>query len=220
MRADRYLYPILPVYYLVGAYALVRILQSIWRFTCSHMIFVRRESEVSIPATRLVARAGRWLAVLSGLLVCGAVIFAPIFPTSNNSLTISRLTGGAYYRHFADYDVIGQYIKQHEQPGDIIISISPDIEMYYYVGHSDYYLSMDRALFLMEQNNHLVNTATGAIALLNQQDFNAVLAAHPRVWLVSDHAGYEISALRRFTLPNSFHIVCEGARTALYLRGD
>jgi hypothetical protein len=38
--------------------------------------------------------------------------------------------------------------------------------------------------------------------------------------VVSDHGGYELSALRRFTLPKSFHIVCEGARTVLYLRGD
>ena len=127
--------------------------------------------------------------------------------------------GESYYQHFADYDVIGRYIKQHQRPGDIVISISPDIEMSYYVGHSDYYLSLDRALFLMEKNGHVVNTATGAIALFNQQDLNAILSVHPRVWLVSDHAGYEVSALRSFTLPNSFHIVCEGARTVLYSRG-
>ena len=115
---------------------------------------------------------------------------------------------------------MGQYVKQHWQPGDVIISISPDIEMTYYVGHSDYYLSMDRALLMKEQNNHAMNNATGAIALFNQQDLDAVLSQHPRVWLISDHAGYELAALRRFTIHKSFHIVCEGARTAVYLRGS
>jgi 4-amino-4-deoxy-L-arabinose transferase-like glycosyltransferase len=220
MSAERYFYPLLPIFYLVGAYVLLQILQSIWRFACAHIIFVRRESELSTPATRLVSPSLRWGGLLSGTLICGAVIVAPFFPISNNSLTISRLIGGSYYQQLGDYNVAGQYIKQHWQSGDIIISIGPDIEMLYYVGRSDYFLSLHHALLIMEKNNHLVNNATDAIALLNQQDLDAVLSLHPRVWLVSDHAGYEQTALRHFKIPTSFHIVCEGARTALYLRGE
>jgi len=142
-----------------------------------------------------------------------------MLPISNYTLGVSRVLGLSYHRHFADYDLAGQYIQQHWQKGDIIISISPDIEMYYYVGQSDYYFSIDRALFLIEQHGHIVNTSTAAIALLNQQDFQAVLARHARVWLVSDHSQYEIAALRRFTFPADFHVVFEGARGIVYLRG-
>ena len=220
MVAPRYVYPILPVYYLVGAYALLQMLQSIWRFAQAHRILVRREGELSTSSTRLVSPPLRWLALLSGVLICGSVLIAPLCPTSNNSLTISRLVGGSYHQQFLDYDVVGQYIKQHRRPGDIVISISPDLEMAYYIGYSDYYLSMNRALFLMERDNHAINSSTGALALFNQSDLDAVLSQHPRVWVVSDHGGYELSALRHFTLPQSFHIVCEGARTVLYLRGD
>jgi 4-amino-4-deoxy-L-arabinose transferase-like glycosyltransferase len=220
MVAPRYVYPILPIYYLVGAYALLQLLQSIWRFAHSHRIIVRGAIELSTSSTRLVSPPLRWLALLSGVLICGSVLIAPLCPISNNSLTISRLVGGSYHQQFLDYDVVGQYIKQHRQPGDIVISISPDLETAYYVGYSDYYLSVNRALFLMERDNHVINTSTGALALFNQRDLDAVLSQHPRVWVVSDHGGYELSALRRFTLPKSFHIVCEGARTVLYLRGD
>jgi uncharacterized membrane protein len=220
MSADRYFYPLLPIFYLVGAYVLLRLLQSIWHFACAHIIFVRRESELSIPATRLVSPSLRWGGLLSSVLICGAVLVAPLCPTSSNSLTISRLIAGSYHQEFGDYNVVGQYIKQHWQPGDIIISIGPDIEMVYYAGRSDYFITTHHVLFMMEKNNHVVNKATGAIALLSQQDLNAVLSLHPRVWLVSDHAGYERIASRHFSIPTSFHIVCEGARTALYLRGN
>jgi 4-amino-4-deoxy-L-arabinose transferase-like glycosyltransferase len=220
MRAERYFYPIMPVYYLVGAYALLHILQSIWRFAHSHKILIRRDVELSTSATRLASSPLRWLALLSGVLICGSVLIAPLCPISNNSVTLSHSLGGSYHQQFLDYDVVAQYIKQHKQPGDIVISITPDLEMSYYLGYSDYYLSVNRALFLMERNNHLINTSSGATALLNQRDLDAVLSLHPRVWLVSDHAGYELSAFRRFTVPNSFHVVCEGARTVLYLRGD
>ncbi len=92
--------------------------------------------------------------------------------------------------------------------------------MYYYVGRSDYYFSIDRALFLIEHNGQIVNTSTAAKALLNQSDFQAVLARHARIWLVSDHSQYESAVLKRFIFPTDFHIVYEGARDIVYLRGS
>ena len=67
-------------------------------------------------------------------------------------------------------------MKQHYRKGDIVISIIPDTVTYYYVGHVDYFLSIDHALFLFEKKGHIVDNYTGAIALLGQHDLQAVLA--------------------------------------------
>ena len=106
------------------------------------------------------------------------------------------------------------------QKGDIVISVAPDFSTFYYTGHVDYFFSIDRALFLFERNGHIIDTSLGVQALLNQDDLRTVLAAHARVWIISDNAEYQAEVAKRFVFPSDFHIVFEGYGSAIYFRGD
>jgi hypothetical protein len=220
MRADRYIYPVLPLYYLMGSYALWKILRSFWAFARSLVVLQMRPYQEGSVAERnypfLPVRA-MMLAIVG--LVCSAVLIAPALPLANYNLFISRLTGLPYHRHYPDYDSAGQYVRQHWLKGDIVIAVAPESSILYYVGHVDYFFSINRALFLLERNGHIVDTSVGATALLNQSDFEAVLAAHARVWIISDAGTYQAQVAKRFVFPTDFHIVFEGYASAVYFRG-
>ena len=220
MQADRYFYPLLTIYYLLGAYVVWKTLEYLWAFTYSQFSTARTSAGVEKPTPGLWSAPIRAISVALASLVLVCVVLAPMLPISSYNLGVSRLFGLSYFHHFSDYDAAGEYVKQHWQNGDVVISMSPDIEMYYYLGRSDYYFSVDRALFLIEHDGHAINTATGAVALLSQADFRALLSKYPRVWIVTDHGSYQNETTKHFTVPPEFHIVFEGARDAVYLRGS
>ena len=144
-----------------------------------------------------------------------------MLPISNYNLFVSRQAGFLYHRHYPDYDAVGQYMHDHWRKGDIVISVSPAISILYYVGHVNYFFSIDRALYLFERDGRIVDTPTGSIPILSQSDFQAVLASHKRIWIISDNGLYQMGVTKngRFTFPPDFHIVFEGYGSAIYLRG-
>jgi hypothetical protein len=154
-------------------------------------------------------------------LLCAVVLLVPSLPVSNFNLLASRVIGVPYHRHYADYDNTANYINRHMQPGDIVVTIAPAVTILYYVGHVEHFFSIDRALFLIEQNGRLLETATGAHPLLNQEDFETVLAMHNRIWLVTDNGGYQGGVTRngRFIFPPpDFRLVYEGYGSGVYFR--
>ncbi len=214
-QADRYVYPLLPFYYLLGAYALIAGLDA-----CRDLLSVENGGLVT---RRHDSRRLPWgehiLLVGSSGLLCVAVLATPLIPVSGNSLALSRVVGLSYHRHYADYDALAQYLQRHLQKGDAVIAIAPANCVLYYARHVDYFFSIDRALYLMEHEGSIIETASGAEALLSQRDFEAVLAAYPRVWIVSDGGPYEFAVRKRFVFPPDVHLVFEGYASALYLRG-
>ena len=153
-------------------------------------------------------------------LVVASVLVTPILPLSNYNLFVSRVVGFSYHRHYPDYDAVGQYMRQHMRQGDIVISVSPAISVRYYTGHVDYFFSIDRALYLQERDGHIIEKASSAQALLNQDDFQAVLSKYSRVWIISDNGLYQAAVIQRFSFPPDFHIVFEGYGSAVYFRGS
>jgi hypothetical protein len=224
LNSDRYIYPLLPVYYLIGSYALLTGLRALWRFAQARL--VSRQSNEPIHATvatpeNHLARPVRIMAVFTASLVCASVLVMPMLPLSGYNLFISKQTGLSFHRHYPDYDVVGQYIQQHWRKGDIVIAVSPAVSVLYYVGHVDYFLSLNRALYLFEQDGRITDTPTGSIeALLNQDDLESVLATNARIWIISDNGRYQGEAAKRFTIPPDFHIVYEGFGAAIYFRGS
>ncbi|GCE16603.1 glycosyltransferase family 39 protein [Dictyobacter kobayashii] len=221
MEADRYYYPLLPIYYILGAYAFWSVLQQVWRFARPHLTLNRRDVDgqphvvISLPV-RMV------LSALAGLL-CFSILIFPALPLSNYNLFISRSLGLSYRHHFADYDNVGQYMKNHFKKGDVVVSVAPAVTTLYYVGQVDYYFSIDRALFLIEQDKKVIETTSGSHPLFNQQDFQNVLAAHSRIWLITDNGGYQggVTKNGRFTFPPpDFRMVYEGYGSAVYFRGS
>ena len=212
MQADRYFYPLLPFYYLMSAYAMIRGMQIVWKFASTRLV------QSSFISGGYLARPVRVMVTLTMTLLCVCVLIVPILPLSGYNLFISRVVGFSYHRHYPDYDAVGQYMRQHWREGDIVLCVSPDFSVNYYVGHADAFFSIDRALFLFEQQGRVVGTSIGGQALLNQNDLNAILDSHKRVWVVSDNSLYQSLVAKRFTFPSDMHIVFEGYGSAIYLR--
>ncbi|MFL5628851.1 MAG: hypothetical protein ACJ788_24985, partial [Ktedonobacteraceae bacterium] len=166
-----------------------------------------------------------WMRLMLGFttaLVCASVLIFPLLPVGNFSLFISRVAGFAYHRHYSDHDTLGQYMHQHWQPGDVVICVTPAISSLYYVGHVDYFFSVNRALYLFEEDSHITDTPTGSIPLFNKSDFQTVLAAHARVWIITDNGVYQrgLVKARQFVFPPDFHVVFEGYGAVIYFRGS
>jgi hypothetical protein len=217
MRAERYLYPLLPVYYLLAASLLLHILSALWHYTCSLV-----PSSVASNKTSLwpVFHPVRLLSTATFSLIIITLLLLPTLPLSNYNLFVSRLFNLSYYHHYPDYDAAGRYLQAHWRSGDVLISIAPDFPVFYYSGHADYFLSIDRALFLLERDGHAIDTSLGAFALFQQSDLLAVLSKHQRIWIVSDDSVYQAQAAKRFSFPDDVHLVFEGYGSAVYLRGS
>ena len=218
MQADRYFYPLLPIYYLMGAYAMVVSLGALWNFARTRLVQYPSEPHASILVGGYLARPVRGMVALTITLLCVSVLIVPILPLSGYNLFISRMVGFSYHRHYPDYDAVGQYMRQHWREGDVVLCVSPDFSVNYYVGHADAFFSIDRALFLVERQGRIVGTSVGGQALLNQNDLQAILDSHKRVWVVSDNSLYQSLVVKHFTFPPDMHIVFEGYGSAIYLR--
>ncbi len=238
--ADRYIYPLLPAFYMLGAFALINGLRLFWSLAAGsikqrEVVFEQRnlngwhaanermdrsEQTVMMGNKELSAQPLRWLMLVTTILVCVSVLIVPALPIGNYDLFTSRLLGVSYHHNYPDYDVAGQYIEQHWHEGDIVISVSPAISILYYVGRVDYFFSMDRALYLFERNRAITDTPTGSVPLLNQGDFDAALARHGRVWIVTNKALNQtvVSRGKRFVFPPDFRLVYQGYAAIVYLR--
>jgi len=223
-KADRYIYPLLPVFYLLGAYALLTGLRAIWRLAWTSMgSLALAQSKENTP--RFLQRAFlqplRLMTLFTMTLVCAGVLLAPTMPINGYNLFLSRMVGLPYHRHYPDYDAAARYVQQHWQKGDIVIAVSPAISIRYYVGQVDYFFSVDRALYLFEKDDHITDTPTGSVPLLSQEDFQSVLATHARIWVLTDSGTYQSALLKnkRFVFPPDLHIVYRGYGSTIYLRG-
>jgi hypothetical protein len=221
MEADRYFYPQMSAFYLMSAYGFYKLLLLFWTFARPHLIL---PSMVAHGRRLLPGRLSlplRGVAMCVGALLTLTVLLAPAIPLSNYNLFISRVTGLSYHRHFADYDDVGNYMRNRLRPGDVVVSLAPSISVQYYVGRVDDYFSIDRALFLIEKDGALLETSSGAHPFLNQADFQAVLSQYTRVWFISDNGGYQAGVTKngRFNFPPpDFRLVFEGYQASVYFR--
>ena len=218
LTADRYIYPLLPALYLLGAYALLLILRAVRRLMSS---LLTTQQDGQTDGFEAPSQPVRLIIVFTAICMCASVLIMPALPISNYNLFVSRQAGLLYHRHYADYDVVGQYMHDHWRKGDVVISVSPAISILYYVGHVNYFFSIDRALYLFERDGHIVDTPTGSTPLLSQGDFQSVLASHKRIWIISDNGAYQAGVTKngRFTFPPDFQVVFEGYGSAIYFRG-
>lgn len=223
MQADRYFFPLLPAYYLLGAYGCYKLLRTFWIFARPHLLLPRITGVFGkAPSLSLTMPTGL-LVKITAILFCASVLLVPMLPLSNYNLFVSRALGLSYHRHYADYDDSGAYIKSHWHRGDIVVTIAPAVSVQYYVGQADYFLSVNRALFVFERDGQLYETTSGSHPLFNQADLQTVLASHARVWIISDNGSYQAGAIKngRFTIPPpDFLLVYEGYGSAVYFRSN
>jgi uncharacterized membrane protein len=201
LNETRYFYPLLPALALLAAGA------AIWLVDQAAGLARQR-------AAPLMAHA------VTGAFAIGVVLatlVVQIGPTTHFALAINRPLGLPYQHPFPDYVRAGQYLRDHWQPGDVVIALAPAVEAEFYGQRVDYVIYQDTALYLIYQNGRIVEDYTGAQVLLNKPDLDAVLARHHRVWLWSA-AGYQQPAFAKFGLAQSFALVFEGENTFIYLR--
>jgi uncharacterized membrane protein len=221
LSSDRYIYPLLPIYYLMGAYALMVMLRAMWAFACTRLVLKHPQKHSSlVVGGGYLARPIHFVAMCTVALFCISVLLAPMLPVSSYNQFISKMAGFSYHRHYPDYDAAGQYLHAHWRKGDIVIAVAPAISVLYYSGHVDYFFSVARAMYLFERNGRITDTPTGTTPLLNQADLQAVLSAHARIWIISDNGEYQAAINKVFTFPSDFHMVFEGYSSAVYFRGD
>ncbi len=224
MQATRYFYPLLPVYYLMGSYALYKLLRVTWLFARSSLAHIHTSLfGISASQERAQLLPVMIAAKIAAAVLCICALLLPMLPISSYNLLVSRAFGLSYHRHFPDYDNAAAYIHSHWQKGDIVITIAPAVSILYYVGQADYYFSVDRALFVIEKNGQMAETTSGVHPLLNQADFQAVLSAHARIWLISDNGSYQAAVVKntRFTFPPpDFRLVFEGYGSAVFFRSS
>jgi hypothetical protein len=224
MRADRYFYPLSGVYYLLDAYGLYKLFHVMWLFARPHLMLIRPVQRGAMSSEqRVFVQPGLVVAKVLAAIICISVLLLPTLPVSNYNLFVSRVLGVSYHRHYPDYDNAGAYIRSHWQQGDIVITIAPAVSSLYYVGQVDYYFSINRALFLLDHHGQLAETTTNVQPLLNQSDFQAVLASHSRIWIISDNGSYQAGIARssRFEFPPpDFRLVYEGYGSAVFFRSS
>ncbi|MHB8599707.1 MAG: ArnT family glycosyltransferase [Ktedonobacteraceae bacterium] len=223
MQADRYFYPLFTFYYLMAAFAFMKILRAIRAFAQTRSLR-QRSTPAALPSSPGTSIRSHTLpmsvfVILASVCAFLSVVIMPVVPLSSYNLFISRALGLPYFHHFGDYTAIQKYLHQNLHKGDIVISIIPDSIVLYYAGQSDYFFSINHDLFLFEQDGHIVDTYTGKVAILNQTDFDTVLASHKRVWLISADNYYQRDVLSRFNIPLDFHIAYVGSNSIVYLRG-
>ncbi|MFL5660577.1 MAG: glycosyltransferase family 39 protein, partial [Ktedonobacteraceae bacterium] len=120
LTSDRYIYPLLPAMYLIGAQVLLVGVYGVWRLARA-LIAQRYIGRSSGPgAYKPPFFLMRLMLGFSTALVCASVLIMPLLPVGNFSLFISRAAGLAYHRHYNDYDAVGQYIHRHWQQGDVV----------------------------------------------------------------------------------------------------
>src|SRR5207248_5709976 len=138
MQADRYIYLLLSLYYLMGSYAALSILRALWAFLRPYLEVHRFVDTPAPHSIYTLSRPGRVIILGTVSLLCACVLILPMLPLSNYNLFVSRVTGISYHRHFPDYGGAGQYVQDHRNKGDIIATVAPDLTTYYYFhGHAE-----------------------------------------------------------------------------------
>jgi hypothetical protein len=212
-KIARYVFVTMPLLFVLSALGVTDVLGALRRVFSAVGAGVRERAAV----TRMVAIAAlpgfAWL-MLS--LTGGA---------SDYGLAVATLTGATYSYTHTDYSGVAQYMKAHQKPGDLFVTLAPPDDPAYYVGRiPDMTIATgrDKLLFLMEKDGQAVDTNFGVPAILTVAQLQKVIENHPRIWIMTDQGPYLTSVSPAITnlIKDQFDVVAETSTAALYFRGD
>jgi hypothetical protein len=209
--AERYLLIALPMLFALaglGALDILRWLRALFTTTES-----ARDRRV---IAGLVAAAA-----VPGFVWLGASL--PARP-QDYGLALSRVTGIPYALQQADYATVAAYMKAHERPGDLFITLASTTDAAYYAGRPPDMVIQphpDKLIYLTEKNGIVIEVYYGSRVILTAADLEQVMASHPRIWLLTDQGHYFSSVSADITqlIRTQFTEVATGTTTALYFRG-
>ncbi len=159
IRRPRYAFVLLPVLFILAAQGVVDVLETVGRL-------LRR------PA------AWRWAQVAAVGLAVAWVAYAKLPPAAE----------ALAYRGVG-LDAAFRYVKEHRQPGDVIVTaFSAPCSLY--LGRCDYYTVQKRP-YLVEKEQGAVDFYAGMPFLDSVQQLGDVLSTHRRVWFVVDQRSFQ-----------------------------
>jgi hypothetical protein len=210
-KVARYTFVTLPALFALAGAGAVDLIDALRRFLGAHPWTARERPMLQKLITIGLIPAFIWL----GLTQATGM--------RDYGLAVARLTGAPMAETHTDYGVVAGYVKAHEQPGDILVTLAPPNVVAYYVGRApDYEIatSRNRLLYLMEINGKAVDTTFGAEAILTAGDLQLVMNAHHRIWIVTDQGTYMNSVNSDVVqlIRTQFSEVAEGATSAAYFR--
>jgi hypothetical protein len=212
-KIARYVFVTMPLLFVLAALGALDVLGLLRRALSAVSAGVRERRAVIRMVGVATVPAFAWLALS---LTGGARDYGLAFAT---------LTGATHSYTHTDYSGVSAYMKGHERPGDLFLTLAPPDDPAYYVGRvPDMTIATgrDKLLFLMEKNGHAVDTNFGVPAILTVGDLQKVIENHPRIWIVTDQGSYLNSVAPAITnlIKDQFDVVAETATAAVYFRGD
>lgn len=140
-------------------------------------------------------------------------------------LAVSRLAGVPYAQQQPDYGMVAAYMRAHERPGDLFITLASTTATASYAGRPPGMIIQphpNKLLFLTEKNGIVVDVYYGRPVILTAGDLQQVIATHRRIWLMTDQGHYFHSVPEDVTnlIRAQFTEVAGDAKTALYFRGS
>ncbi|MGH7748755.1 MAG: hypothetical protein ACREQ5_28935, partial [Candidatus Dormibacteria bacterium] len=180
-KIARYVFVTIPLLFVLAALGAVDVLGLLRRTLTAVNAGIRERRAVIRMVAVATIPAFAWLALS---LTGGA---------SDYGLAFATLTGATDSYSHTDYSGVAIYMKTHERPGDLFVTLAPPDDPAYYVGRvPDMTIATgrDKLLFLMEKNGAAVDTNFGVPAILTVGDLQKVIENHPRIWIVTDQGSY------------------------------
>jgi hypothetical protein len=210
--AERYLVIVLPMLFALaglGALDILGWLRALFTATSQ------------APERRLIA------GLILAATVPGFIFLAGSLPArlQDYGYTMSRLAGVPYAQQQPDDGTVAAYMKAHEKPGDLFITLASTTEAAFYAGRAPDMVIQphpNKLIYLTEKDGHVVEVYYGRPVILTADELQQVIASHRRIWLMTDQGYYFDSVSTDMTalIRAQFTEVAEGASAALYFRGS
>jgi hypothetical protein len=212
-KIARYVFITIPVLFVLATLGALDVLGWLRRVLAGPLESLRERRSVIGMVAVATMPAFAWL----GLSLTGGA--------ADYGLAAATLVGATESYAHVDYGTVGAYVRAHEKPGDLLLTLAPPDDPAYYVGRPpDMVIATgrDKLIFLMEKNGHAVDTVYGAPAILTAADLQQVIDNHHRIWIITDQGNYLRSVDRQVTamILNDFDCVAESSTAAVYFRGD
>jgi hypothetical protein len=167
-------------------------------------------------------RRVRYAVRLTAVGLLAATLATLVVSPRGFGLLVADATSSPNPLTHSDYQSTVGYLRDHIQPGDQVITLSPPVMTELYLGRRPdrvIQTGRNKLLYLVLRDGQAVDTLLGVPVLLTGPQLRVYLEAHPRVWLVSDTGSYiqGIPPDVKEQISTSFQIVSQNATTTLSL---
>jgi hypothetical protein len=210
-KVGRYTFVTLPALFALAGAGAVDIFDWVRQFLAVHRPAGRERRALLRLLTAALLPAFVWLAL------------SQASGTRDYGLAVARITGAPSMQAHTDYAVAAAFVRAHEEPGDLLLTVAPPNCVAYYVGRPPdgvIATGSNKLLYIMERDGHAVDTTFGAPEILTVSDLQALLDRHQRIWIVTDQGTYFNSVNPAITqlILQHFTEAAEGASSAVYFR--